>query len=62
MYFGALDRQYYNTAEGEVGPCQARLESLGDLLQIVVGVFAKASTDLGRMIRGIAESRVLYLS
>ena len=58
----ALDSQYYNTAEGEVGPCQARLESLGDLLQIVVGAFGEASTDLDRMIRGIAESRVLYLS
>ena len=52
----AIDRQYYNTAEGEVGPCQARLESLGDLLQLVVGAFGEASTDLDRMIRGIAES------
>ena len=39
-----------------MGPCQARLESLGDLLQIVVGAFGEASTDLDRMIR------VLYLS
>ena len=40
-----------------MGPCQARLESLGDLLQIVVGTFSEASTDLDRTIRGIAESR-----
>ena len=58
----AIDQQYYRTAEGEVGPCQARLESLGDLLQIVVGAFGEASSDLDRAIRGIAESRVLYLS
>ena len=45
-----------------MGPCQARLESLGDLLQIVVGAFGEASTDLDRTIRGMAESQVLYLS
>ena len=45
-----------------MGPCQARLESLGNLLQIVVGAFGEASTDMDRMIQGIAESRVLYLS
>ena len=28
----------------------------------MVGAFGEASTDLDRMIRGIAESRVLYLS
>ena len=44
-----------------MGPCQARLESLGDLLQIVVGAFGEASTDLDRTIRRIAELRVLYL-
>jgi hypothetical protein len=57
----SIDRQYYNTEEGEVGPCQAWLESLGELLQIVVGAFGEASTDLDRLIRGIAESQVLYL-
>ena len=35
-----------------MGPYQARLESLGDLLQIVVAAFGEE----------IAESRVLYLS
>ena len=45
-----------------MGPCQARLESLGNLLQIVVGAFGEASTDIDRMIQGIAKSRVLYLS
>ena len=58
----AIDRQYYGTVEGEVGPCQERLESLGDLLQTVVGYWGETSTDLDRMIRAIAESRVLYLS
>ena len=58
----AIDRQYYHTANGEVGPFQARLESLGDLLQLVVAAFGEASTDLDRVIKGIAESRVLYLS
>ena len=58
----AIDRQYYGTVEGEVGPCQERLESLGDLLQMVVGYWGETSTDLDRMIRAIAESRVLYLS
>ena len=45
-----------------MGPYQARLESLGDLLQLVVAAFGEASTDLDRVIKEIAESRVLYLS
>ena len=32
---------------GKVGPCQARLKSLGDLLlQIVLGAFGEATTNL----------------
>ena len=34
-----IHQQYYHSADGYVGPCQARLESLGDLLQLVVGAF-----------------------
>ena len=45
-----------------MGPCQARLESLGDLLQLMVDAFGEASSDLDRLIRGIAETLVLYLS
>ena len=58
----AIDRQYYGTVQGEVGPCQERLESLGELLQVVVGYWGETSTDLDRVIRAIAEARVLYLS
>ena len=65
LYRGKLsniDRQYYGTVPGEVGPCQERLESMGDLLQVVVGFWGDCSTDLDRIIRAIAEARVLYLS
>ena len=40
----------------------ARLETLGGLLELVVGAFGEASADLGRTIKALAESRVLYLS
>ena len=56
----ALDRQYHNIVEGEVGPLQERLESMGPLLRIGVGAFGDTSSDFGRVIRGLAESRALY--
>ena len=58
----AIHCQYHGTVEGEVGPCQERLKNLGDLLQMVVGYWGETSTDMDRMMRAIAESRVLYLS
>ena len=57
-----IDRWYYGTVDGEVGPCQERLESLGDLLQVVVGYWGEVSTDLERIIRAVAEARVLHLA
>ena len=39
---------------------QERLKSMGPLLQIVVGAFGDTSSDFGRVIRGLAESRALY--
>ena len=57
-----IDQRYNNTAVGEIGPCENRLAELGCLLQVVVGAFDDISTDLDRIIRAIAESRVLFLS
>ena len=57
-----IDVTYNGTRPGEVGPCVARLESLGDILELVVGAFGEASSDLDRVITALAESRVLYLS
>ena len=57
-----IDSTYNGTGQGEVGPCVARLETLGGLLELVVGAFGEASADLGRTIKALAESRVLYLS
>ena len=45
-----------------MGPCVARLESLGEILQLVVGAFGEVSSDLDRVVTGLAESRVLFLS
>ena len=59
---GQIDQAYHGTRQGEVGPCVARLESLGELLELVVGAFGEASCDLDRVITALAESRVLYLS
>ena len=68
-----MDRQYYGTGQGQVGPLQARLEQLAggrgleqDLLGLCVGAFGdcrlQCSTDMDRLIRGLAESRALFLS
>ena len=57
-----LDTTYSGTRQGEVGPCVARLETLGGILELVVGAFGEASADLDRTISGLAESRVLFLS
>ena len=53
---------YNGTAPGEVGPCVARLERHGDILELVVGAFGEVSSDLDRVISAMAESRVLYLA
>ena len=63
-----VDREYYSTVRGEVGPLQARLEQLAgggglqDLLGLCVGAFGDISSDLDRLIRALAESRALFLS
>ena len=57
-----IDQQYYQSAPGVTGPLVQRLESLGELLCFVVGAFSEVSEDLERVIRAMAESRVLYLS
>ena len=40
----------------------ARLETHGDILELVVGAFGEVSSDLNRVISAMAESRVLYLA
>ena len=56
------DQAYNGTRPGEVGPRVARLESLGEILELVVGAFGEASCDMDRVMTALAESRVLYLS
>ena len=58
----AIDRQCYNIARGVTGPLVQRLESLGELLCLVVGAFGEVSKDLERSIKAIAESKAIYLS
>ena len=59
---GVLDASFSGTRPGEVGPCVARLESLGSILELVVGAFGEVSSDLDRTVTALAESRVMYLS
>ena len=58
----ALATRYHNSRPGMAGPCVARLESLGSILELVVGAFGEVSSDMERTITALAESRVLYLS
>ena len=55
---GQLDVAYNGTRPGEVGPCVARLETFGELLELVVGAFGEVSSDMDRVISAMAESRV----
>ena len=57
-----MDSAFHDTRPGEVGPCQARLETLGGILEQIVGAFGEVSTDLDRLITALAESRILYLA
>ena len=57
-----IDATYNGTGAGQVGPCVARLETFGNILELVVGAFGEASSDLDRVVTAMAESRVLYLS
>ena len=58
----AIDTVYNGTGPGEIGPCVARLETHGDILELVVGAFGEVSADLDRVISALAESRVLFLA
>ena len=40
----------------------ARLETHGDILELVMGAFGEVSSDLDRVISALAESRVLFLA
>ena len=62
MKLRRIDEVYNGTGAGEIGPCVARLDTMGDILELLVGAFGEASTDLERVIVAMAESRVLYLS
>ena len=47
---------HHGTRPGEVGHCQARSETLGGILELVVGAFGEVSTDMDRLITALAES------
>ena len=51
-----------DTRPEEIGPGVARLDSLGKILELVVGAFGEASSDLDRTITALVESRLLFLS
>ena len=52
---GVLDGSFSGTRPGEVGPCVARLKSLGSILELVVGAFGEVSPDLDRTVTALAE-------
>jgi hypothetical protein len=43
----SIDRQYYHTAVGATAPLVQRLESLGELLCLVVGAYGEVSRGPG---------------
>ena len=57
-----IDTAYSCTMPGKVGPFVARLESLGPIMELVVGAFGEVSADLGSLVKAMAESRVLFLA
>ena len=54
----ATDRRHNGTREGEVGPVQQKLISLGDVRGIVFGNFGEVSEDGHTLISALADSRV----
>ena len=54
------DQNYCGTAQGQVGPVETKLTTLGKVHGIVVGAFGEASDDLHSLIHHFAASRVQY--
>ena len=54
------DQNYCGTAQGQVGPVETKLTTLGKVHGIVVGAFGEASDDLHSLIHHLAASRVQY--
>ena len=54
------DQTYCGTNQGEVGPVERKLGTLGRIHGIVVGAFGEASDDLHSLIHHLAVSRVRY--
>ena len=54
------DQTYCGTEQGNVGPVERKLGSLGHVHGIVVGAFGEGSDDLHALINHLAISRVRY--
>ena len=59
---GALDIKYHGVPKGQLGPLAQRLETWGELQGLVVGQFGEGSQDLHKLIRNLAEAKVLYMA
>ena len=54
------DRNYCDTAEGDVGPVARRLQNFPPLVKLVVGPFAECSEDVHHLLNTMAESKTSY--
>ena len=52
------DTRHHGTGEGEVGPVQQKLLSLGDVRGLVFGNFGEASQDCHTLVAAMTDSRI----
>ena len=54
----ATDQTYCGTPDGEMGPVERKLASMGEVKGLVVGAFGEVSADTHALISHLARSRV----
>ena len=54
----SVDRQYCGMEPGQVGPVEAKLNSLGQVRGVVFGAFGEASEAVHDLVNHLATSRV----
>ena len=55
----ALDKKYHGVPHGQIGPLVQRLETWGELQGLVVNQFGEGSQHLHKLLKVLAEAKVL---
>ena len=57
-----IDNKYHNTAPGQVGPLEQRLQGFGKILCLVAGQYGEISQDLHDLLKQLASAKAKHIS